>query len=144
MKSIITKIFIISYFVLFALSESIAQDLTSGLVSVWEFDETSGTTAYDGAGGKNGIVAGDPMNNNGKLDKAYYFSDNTDYVSFPSSPYNFDILNEDDSYAFWIKGTDPTPISENTYILYKWKGQTGYSYCIMTYVRRVISQRFTL
>ncbi len=37
-----------------------AQDITAGLVSHWELDETSGITAYDSVGSNNGALVGSP------------------------------------------------------------------------------------
>ena len=60
------------------------QDLTSGLVSVWELDETSGNTAFDAHGNHHGTINGAEINQSGKLDKSYQFvQDNNDNIVVP-------------------------------------------------------------
>jgi len=56
-------------------------DLKEGLISCYEFDETSGTTATDAHGSNDGTVTGATINQTGKIDKAYSF-DGNDKVTF--------------------------------------------------------------
>lgn len=55
-------------------------DLTDDLVSVWEFDETSGSTANDSHGSNDGTISGATINQTGKLGKCYDFDGTDDYV----------------------------------------------------------------
>lgn len=65
--------------------------LLNGLVSAWEFNETSGSTAYDSHGSNDGTISGATVDQTGKIDKAYRFTstDNTrvedDFVEVPDS-----------------------------------------------------------
>lgn len=59
--------------------------LKEGLVSVWELDETSGTTAYDSHGSNDGTITGATINQTGKIDKAYSFDGSVDYVQINSN-----------------------------------------------------------
>ncbi len=123
MKSIITKIFIISYFVLFALSESIAQNLTSGLVSVWEFDETSGTTAYDSHGNNDLLIhGGASINQSGVIGTSFTFDGINDYLQTASN----DLCPvENHSISAWIKRNgDGTSLSSS--IMAKYWSLVGY------------------
>lgn len=62
-------------------------NLKDGLVSLWEFDETSGTTATDAHGSNDGTVTGATINQTGtgNLSKAYSFDGNGDYVQVTHS-----------------------------------------------------------
>src|SRR6056297_3914362 len=55
--------------------------LKNNLISVWEFDETSGTTAFDSNGSNDGTINGATINQTGKIDKAFDFDGSNDYVS---------------------------------------------------------------
>lgn len=74
--------------------------LKDGLLSVWELDETSGTTAYDSYGSNNGTIVHAILNQSGLIDKCYYFDGVSDYVTFG------DVLNigtRDYTISSWIK-----------------------------------------
>jgi parallel beta-helix repeat protein len=58
----------------------IGADETTGPVSYWKFDESSGTTAYDSVGGNDGTLTNDPCWTTGKIDGAIEFDGNDDYV----------------------------------------------------------------
>lgn len=53
------------------LKPTMGTTLKEGLISCWEFDETSGTTAYDSHGANDGVNNGALINQAGLLDKAY-------------------------------------------------------------------------
>lgn len=50
------------------------ENVLGDLISVWEFDETNGGTAFDSFGAHNGTNNGAGVNQSGKLDKAYNLS----------------------------------------------------------------------
>jgi uncharacterized protein YjdB len=71
--------------------------LTSGLSLYYKFDETSGT-AIDEAGSNGGTVSSDVKRGApGKINGAYFFDSNNDYVLIPSL-----LTHKTASYAFWI------------------------------------------
>jgi uncharacterized protein YjdB len=73
-------------------------DLQSGLTAYYRFDETSGI-AVDETGLNQGTVsAGVGRGSTGKLNGAYVFDSNSDYVKLASS-----ITLKTGSYSFWIK-----------------------------------------
>ena len=86
-----------------------AQDLTNGLVSVWEFDETSGSIASDSYGSNNGTITSVDINQIGKIDKCYGFTAEN-YGSYAElgdidvSP--FDGSTSTLSISFWYKKTE--------------------------------------
>jgi len=53
--------------------------LKNGLISCWEFEETTGTTVYDSHGANNMVRSGATVNQAGKTGKAYSF-DGNDYL----------------------------------------------------------------
>jgi hypothetical protein len=60
-----------------------AQDLTTGLISVWELDETGGTVVNDALNSHNGTNVGSAeVNITGKLNKCYDFDGINDIVDF--------------------------------------------------------------
>ena len=54
-------------------------DTTTGLISCWEFDETTGTTAYDELGNNNAIINGAIIIQTGLMNKAIEFDLSNDY-----------------------------------------------------------------
>ena len=81
-----------------------AQDLTNGLISVWEFDESSGTTLIDSYGNNNGINNGAAINQPGNINQAYLFDGVDDYIQInDNSSLHF---GNTFTYAAWIKRTD--------------------------------------
>ena len=82
-----------------------AQTLSSGLVSYWKLDESSGTTTYDAHGSNNGTVMGPAIGQNVKeLGSSYYFDGSNDYVSIPNSS-SLDITGTAISLSVWIYTT---------------------------------------
>ena len=64
----------------FILVLSIAGNTSADLVAHWSFDEGSGTTAYDLAGGNDGTLQGDPQWVAGHLGYALEFDGSGDYI----------------------------------------------------------------
>ena len=77
-------------------------DLKTDLSSVWEFNETSGTSVYDSHGSYNGTVVGARVNQTGKIDKCYYFDGSNDYVKFGTTIGQFDRYDAF-SMSTWFK-----------------------------------------
>jgi hypothetical protein len=112
-----------------------SDSLTSGLVSYYKLDETSGN-AIDSVGGNNGTVSGCTQNVVGKINTAYTFA-KTDYVSL-GKPANLTALAATGTIAFWVYPTDLTTdayhvfISNNDYLNDKsgidieWDNGTGF------------------
>jgi len=78
---------------------SIENNLKDGLISCWEFDETSGTTAEDSHADNDGTNNGATVNQTGLINKAYDYSSN-DYVTLPSVVWN---EQADRSVSIWFK-----------------------------------------
>jgi len=77
--------------------------LTSGLSVYYKFDETTGI-ANDEAGSNDGVVSADVKRGApGKINGAYFFDSNNDYVLIPSM-----LTHKTASYAFWINITGIT------------------------------------
>ena len=77
--------------------------LKTGLLSVWEFDETSGTTAYDAHASNDGTTFGATVNQTGKINKAYdYTEGTTDKVSISDPFYGLTSF----SVSVWFKVDD--------------------------------------
>ncbi len=61
-------------------------NLKNGLISCWEFDETSGTTAYDAHGDNDLTIAGGAtINQTGKINKAYSYDGTNDQLNLASA-----------------------------------------------------------
>jgi hypothetical protein len=71
--------------------------LCDGLISCWEFDETSGTTAIDANGNNDGTIDGATINQTGKVDKAYDFDGADDLVNT-----NLNTHYTEFSFSCWI------------------------------------------
>ncbi len=79
-KRLLSVIILLNTTVLFA------QDLTNGLISVWEFDETNGDIASDSYGNNNGnLNNGTIPNKAGKIGTAYLFDGTSGSVNIPRS-----------------------------------------------------------
>jgi len=76
-------------------------DLLTGLVSVWEFDETSGTTATDAHGTFDGTSSNATVNQAGILDKCYLYNGTTSIVDMGNN-LGFD-ENQEFTYSVWFK-----------------------------------------
>lgn len=77
--------------------------LKNGLISCWEFDETSGTTAYD-AHGDNDLTIGSgvDINESGILGTSFYYSDGTSDYLKKTSFYSLS-GSTSFSFSFWLK-----------------------------------------
>lgn len=84
-------------------------DLKQGLISVWEFNETSGTTAYDAVGNYNGINSNVTINQAGKIDKSYLWdSSNGKRITIGNhADFHFGNVTEDVPFSIsaWINLT---------------------------------------
>ena len=74
------------------------------LISIWEMDETSGTTMFDSHGSNDGeISATVTINQTGIINKSYYFDATDDRIIVPHS--STLSPSGDMSFAAWVKGT---------------------------------------
>lgn len=74
--------------------------LFEGLVSVWELDETSGTTAYDSYGSNDiSSITDVAFNQNGKIGNSFYFNGSSSNVQTPVTA----LGNGGFSFSFWLK-----------------------------------------
>lgn len=68
--------------------------LKTGLISCWEFDEASGTTAYDSSPNAHNLVSyGCAVNQTGKINKAYNHNGSTSYLRKTTSTAAFEGLS---------------------------------------------------
>ena len=96
-------------------------DITTGLVSHYKLDETSGTTAYDSAGTNTGTVTGATFTA-GKIGNALSFNGTSDYVTVP---YNSSLeLGNTGSVSLWVKPSVTSPSQTRNLITY---GGTSYN-----------------
>ena len=78
-------------------------DCPAGIVSYWDFEETSGTVANDSYDANPGTIFGATINQPGKVGQAYSFDGINDYVSLP----DIDLGNQR-SYTVWFKRANLT------------------------------------
>lgn len=106
---------ILSYTICLAVALTMSATMANAeLVAHWTFDEGSGTTAVDSAGGNNGTVYGATWTQ-GKVGGALSF-DGSGYVLGSSSP--FDFANTTFSVCAWFQTTNldsVTIVSEGAY-----------------------------
>ena len=81
--------------------QSASADITTGLVSHWKLDETSGTIATDSAGTNNGTLTNGPTWVTGKLNNALSFDGTNDYVN-AGNPASLTDINVK-TISAWIK-----------------------------------------
>jgi len=94
--------FSLFFFSLFIFSfQSASADITTGLVSHWKLDETSGTIATDSAGTNNGTLTNGPTWVTGKLNNALSFDGTNDYVN-AGNPASLTDINVK-TISAWIK-----------------------------------------
>ncbi len=113
----------------------LGEDIVSGLVGYWKFDETTGTTAYDVSPNNNkGTLTNSPSRTETtscKIGRCLSFDGSDDFVDmgFPSSSLSFQ--NNVFTFAFWMKSNATT--SDNTpgfAVLGKREGSGLYEYSI--------------
>lgn len=75
--------------------------LKTGLISLWDFDETSGTVVTDSNLAHNGTSVNATVNQVGIIDKAYSFNGTSSYINF-GDILKFD-YNQPQSWSFWVK-----------------------------------------
>ena len=92
--------------------------LLNNLISCYELDETSGSTAYDSHGSNDGTHYDNPtLNQSGKINKCYLFDSNYESINLgPLTPSNFSSII---SISAWVNVTDTF---NNKPILYRWYG----------------------
>jgi hypothetical protein len=81
--------------------------LIDNLVSYYKLDETSGTTVEDAYGSNDGTNDGATVNVAGKINTAYDFDGDNDYVDTNVEPV-ISSGGDDFSVSMWFKTTDNT------------------------------------
>ena len=112
-----------------AVTSDCASTLKDSLISVWEFDETSGTTATDSQGDNDGTVVGATVNQTGKISKAYDFDGTNDYVNIGDIP-DVDFGGGNFSIAFWIYAHSISGASRQQIFSKDASGQRQFELCI--------------
>lgn len=107
--------------------------LKNGLILNWKLDELSGTTAYDSFSTYNGSISGCTLNQDGIINKSFYFFGGTgattahpQYVQLPlrlSSQNPFSI-------SMWLKNTDP--YAQSNYVIDEWSGYDKNYLCYLS------------
>jgi hypothetical protein len=93
---------LVSFALVLGMTVSVADaDVTTGLVSHWKLDETSGTTARDSAGNNDGTLIGDATWMEGWIGGAVEFDGEGDYVDCGNSD-TFDIRDAV-TLSAWVK-----------------------------------------
>ncbi len=91
--------------------------LKDNLVSVWEFDESSGTTLNDLHGTNNGTISGSPlMGQSGNIGSSFYMDGSNDYIHIP------DVGSTEFSISYWVL----PPSSSNNSTYDRLMGMTGF------------------
>jgi hypothetical protein len=62
-------------------STTVIPDLLNNLLSVWELDETTGSTVYDSYGSNNGTIVGASLNQSGKINSSVGFNGLSNYIN---------------------------------------------------------------
>ena len=102
-------------------SASTAADITTGLVSHYKLDETSGTTASDSAGTNNGTIY-NASSAIGKINNAFSFNGSTNnYVSIP--PLNYDEISVS---AWFYRNSVDTAAPDAIFGGWSWSNVEGY------------------
>lgn len=86
--------------------------LLNGLIGAWEFNEISGSVAYDSHGDNNGSNYYIAEGYEGKIDKCYSFNGNSSKVILPEFSYSSDF-----SISVWIYSKTTAAATEYRYIL---------------------------
>ena len=99
--------------------------LKTGLISCWEFDETSGTTAYDSHGSNDLTHNGVTVNQTGKLDKCISLDGTNDYSEFSEASNNLTPISNH-SISAWINRNGNSVNDGSGVIMAKYWSSTGY------------------
>jgi hypothetical protein len=100
---------------------------TSGLVGYWNFDEVTGTIAYDKSGnGNNGTLLNGPTWTSGKVGGGLVFNNLNSYVSVLSAS-SLKYSGGDFTVSVWKNGTETDQVSV---ISKPWNGSGQYNYRI--------------
>lgn len=78
--------------------------LKDNLMSVWEFEETSGTTFYDSHGNNDGTIESATLNVEGKLGKCFSYNGTSNYLSIPDHA-TLRLGSNSFTYNFWMTYT---------------------------------------
>src|SRR3989344_5748408 len=93
-------ILIFAFYILLLPKGVYAQDITTGLVGHWKFDEISGTTAADSSGNNNtGTLTNGPTWATGKINNALSFDGTDDYINLG----NMNVSGSGITIAAWVK-----------------------------------------
>src|SRR3989338_11448150 len=101
-KYLVAKYLLIILFALVFIpaSDVHAQDITTGMVGHWKFDETSGTTATDSSGNNNtGTLTNSPTWTTGKIGGALSLDGMDDYTDIGT----MDVSGSGITIAAWVK-----------------------------------------
>lgn len=88
------------------------------LISVWEFEETSGTTFYDSHGTNHGTIESATLNAEGKLGKCFSYNGTSNYLSIPDNT-SLRIGSNSFTYNFWMTYTGTNLATDICIILQK-------------------------
>jgi len=85
---------------------SAGNGLLNNLISVWDLDETTGTTVYDSHGSYNGTNSGATINQTGvtNITPCYYFNGTSSYV-YISDNNDLDLSSSNFSISLWVNIT---------------------------------------
>jgi len=95
--------------------------LLNNLISCYELDETSGSTAYDSHGSNDGTINGATINQTGKIGKAFDFDGTDDYIDCNGVVYNID--NDVVSLSGWMYFDD---VASEAYLAGSRNGNSGW------------------
>jgi hypothetical protein len=79
-----------------------AEGADPNLVSLWKFDEDTGTIAYDSAGDNDGQLIGGPVWTNGHIEGGLSFDGVNDYVDVPDNPSLRFSQYSSFTFALWV------------------------------------------
>lgn len=106
----------------------VANGLLNGLVSDFEFEETSGTTCADSKGSNSGVIYGCTLNQTGKEGKCYLFTAASSNYIEKTSPVGLSNLSNG-AISLWFKWTGRT---SNACLLCISAPESQYKYLIVT------------
>jgi len=86
-------------------------NISLGIVSLWQLNETEGTIAHDSAGSSNGTIYGGATWTTGKIGGALSFDGTNDYIDCGSGPSNYDNI----TVSAWITTSADGVLISNRY-----------------------------
>ena len=102
-------------------------------VGRWQFEESSGTVALDGAGMNDGTLVGGVTRTNGAQERGLSLDGTTGYVTIPDNDALDFAANEDFAFAIWLKipSNQVSTVNGDNDIVEKWQGGgEGYPYVL--------------